>query len=273
MEAKKIKLEEVKDGTISYALCKKEFTKAIDSMRTNGYDNPSLTLPFYIHLEQQFKGEKKPLMLIVLGLRKQPWKIYINKLKKDAKQKKQLLVGSCFLEKNADNTHVLHLNPKIGNAKLNLILKGGRDLFKKAKITVDLAEGSSIPEEVAQAEETAPEEDLTLLENELKTTWSVILSNYKGISTIKDEKRKKESSLMVFRDINQIEKMVANYESKGRKIADLIPSYAKNIALLKAKFEKSPLIQKIKEETKVVGTRLESLNDRLKEWGVRTIKY
>lgn len=278
MEAKKIKLEAVEAGTIAFDLCKKEFTKAVDLMHTNGYNSPALAVPFYIYLEQQFKGKKKPLMLMTLGLRKQPWTLYINKKKKDSKEKKKMLVGTCFLE-NAAGKYILRLNPDVGSAKMNLIEKGGRELFKKAKVTVGLAAGAVIPEEGTAAETSteepteAPKTNLAPLENDIKTKWSVIVSNFRGLSAMTNKAEKAKSSLMLFGSLSQLEKIVANYESQGGNIAALPPSYTKNLGPMKEALSKSPRIQAMQQEAASIKARLEHLNAMLREAGLPSIQF
>lgn len=278
MEAKKIKLETVEAGTLAFDLCKKEFSKAVDLMRTNGYNSPELAVPFYIYLEQQFKGKKKPLMLMTLGLRKQPWTLYINKKKKDSREKKKMLVGTCFLENDAGK-YILRLNPDVGNAKMNLIEKGGRELFKKAKVTIGLAVGAVIPgEETATETPTeepteTPKTDLAPLEHDIKTKWSVIVSNFRGLSAMTNKSEKAKSTLMLFGSLSQLEKTVANYESQGGDIAALLPSYAKNKGPMKEALSKSPRIQAMQQEAATIKARLEHLNGILQAAGLPSIQF
>lgn len=278
MEAKKIKLETVEAGTLAFDLCKKEFSKAVDLMRTNGYNSPELAVPFYIYLEQQFKGKKKPLMLMTLGLRKQPWTLYINKKKKDSREKKKMLVGTCFLENDAGK-YILRLNPDVGNAKMNLIEKGGRELFKKAKVTIGLAVGAVIPgEETATETPTeepteTPKTDLAPLEHDIKTKWSVIVSNFRGLSAMTNKSEKAKSTLMLFGSLSQLEKTVANYESQGGNIAALLPSYAKNKGPMKEALSKSPRIQAMQQEAATIKARLEHLNGILQAAGLPSIQF
>lgn len=137
MKVKKIKLEEVQQGTIKEAVHKKEFIRAIKEMEAN-FTNFEDQLDFFFRMDQDFDNGKSKGLLCVIGTRKNEWKKFLKDELKN--NKKQTLAGYCFLDVS-NGEKVLQLIPKKGSAKLDKLFKDGKVLFKKEKVRLQIAEG------------------------------------------------------------------------------------------------------------------------------------
>lgn len=137
MKIKKITLAEVQAGSLQAALHKKELLKAIQIMEKE-HAQADQAVDFFLKMDQTFDGVgDKPELLCLLGQRKNEWKSF---LKEEVKtNKKQVLMGQCYLQNNEKGENELCLIVEKGNAKLDKIFKAGKTLFKKAKISLKLA--------------------------------------------------------------------------------------------------------------------------------------
>lgn len=133
MRVKKITLESVKTGGLSAKVHKDELKQRLKEMLAKHTTVETCT-DFYIHLEQQFEEEKG--LLLLLGETKTNWKPYKKQLLKQ--NKKQVLGGQCFIEKNPQNGLLLQLIPMEGTAPLRLIARAGKLLFQKHKLQLNI---------------------------------------------------------------------------------------------------------------------------------------
>lgn len=145
MNVKKIKLEDVKDGSLSFDVVRKEFVKSIMAMEGT-HNSMDTAVDFYACIDQSYDNGKSQDLLFTLGALKTTWKPHINGQCKDGSQKKKVLWGQCYLEV-IDGQKTLQLIPQKGSAKLNKISKAGKMLFKKAGVILGIAAGVAYEED------------------------------------------------------------------------------------------------------------------------------
>jgi hypothetical protein len=278
MKLKKIKLLQLENGSLSYKVMMKEFVNAISKMETD-FNAVQNQVKFYICLEQDFDNGKLQNMLFAIGERNSKWKKYINKQVKDGKQKKKILYGTCFLEIQENGGKILQLTVEKGNAKLNKIIKGGKPLFKKTGLSIEVFSGvieedeseeQIIEENVdSKKEKSAPEKKLDVL---IKSKAMEIIRMANGLSKIKDKKEliRTVYNIRVFRkalnsEIEKFDNLSESKEDSKKMLADMIPKLTE-IDLVLKKHDK--LFKKVDGAKKMIV----ELNAILEKMGEAAIK-
>jgi hypothetical protein len=279
MNVKKIKVDEVKDGSVKFEVCKKEFVKCVKEMETayNDFDN---MVTFYACLDQEFDQGKTTNLLFLLGKRKPEWKPFVNGQLKDGKEKKKVLIGNCYLEIK-DGKKILQLSPTKGAAKLSKLIKGGKTLFKKAGVTLaipgDLAREED-EETVVENENTKKEVVLTpnqKVAKKLKNTWAEIAKISVSLKTIKEAPLKAQA-LYKLHDLNKffVNSMIKYNELEGDNNAteNLLPGIAMKAAALKKRLDENSKNQAIFKLGDSFKKRVKKLNSLLNELDQPRIK-
>lgn len=138
-KVKKFGFDEVKNGTLKEAEYKKELVDRLGDMAKMHKDVATVT-EFFFHFGQKFEGDDKNKgLLCALGECKTDLKNYVRQ--QVATDKKNWLLGACFLEKKGEKEYVLQIIPRKGALSLGKINKSGKTLFNKLGLTVAIPKG------------------------------------------------------------------------------------------------------------------------------------
>ena len=263
MDVKKIKLIEVKDGSLKTDLHRKEFVKCTNALKKE-HTSFDLALPFYLCLDQTFDKGKKNGLLFIIGNRKNEWKQHLATQAKDSKQKKNVLWGSCYIDLS-ENKPILRIAPEKGNAKINKINQQGKDLFKKAGIVIDFEKGIVIEDadQVQQEENTAQKQQL---EKELKDIWSDVGKTKKELDAATDRKEKFKHQFHLLELATQFAAKSTAYNTlsnDSNATETLLPKVTSQLANIKTRLEENPRMQEVNKNTDAFKARIARINHLL----------
>lgn len=265
LKIKKLKPELLNDLTFNDY--KKLARPMINAMKKL-HDSSKKPVDFFILTNFEFKDKPgKKTTIFIPGKQTAEWKKFLKeKFKED---KRNLMLGSCYVS-GTESIQKLNLVPSRGNAKMNIIEKQGKAMFKMVKLAVQLPKGveeataatggrvqNEIPENQGKkgkenTDKEALKAELNALANQLKT----IKVDFETVKTIVAKFREQSTGRS---DFDQLKKIIANLEAFKKDFNDANPKVQERV---KDAFQK---VQVQLPKIKSLQLRIRELGKKQKE--------